>query len=122
MRKMGPYFFEGEFACKCHCGKNNIDMDLVKNLNKIRKRLGKPIVITSGVRCEQHNRDVGGVEGSLHLYGRAVDIKIPNSRYLFELLTCIFSFEYFSVGIGSRHVHVQCRRDGIPALAWWESH
>jgi hypothetical protein len=32
------------------------------------------LTVTSWYRCEEHNRAVGGAEGSLHITGRAVDI------------------------------------------------
>lgn len=44
-------------------------------LEVIRWSYGKPIIITSGLRSNKHNKDVGGVDNSYHLYGKAVDIK-----------------------------------------------
>ena len=45
--------------------------------NRVREALGVPIYNTSGVRCQGHNRAVGGVENSLHLIGKAVDFYAP---------------------------------------------
>lgn len=70
------YFNYGEFTCHCGCGYNTIDIRLVKILDDIRKRFGKPAIITSGVRCEKHNREVGGVEGSWHTKRKAADFYI----------------------------------------------
>lgn len=70
------YFKQSEFACKCGCGANNIDHNLVKILEKIREHYGKPVRINSGVRCKTHNARVGGASNSQHLdtYGKAADI------------------------------------------------
>ena len=42
--------------------------------DEIRRRAGVPLSVNSGVRCKQHNADVGGVWNSLHLTGQAVDL------------------------------------------------
>ena len=70
------YFNYGEFTCHCGCGYNTIDIRLVKILDDIRKHFGKPAIITSGVRCEKHNREVGGVNGSWHTKRKAADFYI----------------------------------------------
>ena len=49
---------------------------LAKNLQVLRDYLGKPIVINSAYRSEQHNKNVGGVYDSTHLIGIAVDITV----------------------------------------------
>ena len=43
-------------------------------LEDVRNELGAPIIITSGYRCPELNKE-GGVPRSLHIQGRAVDIK-----------------------------------------------
>lgn len=53
-----------------------IDPVLVTRLELLRFRLGKPIVVTSGYRCEEHNKAVGGAQESQHLFGKAVDIVV----------------------------------------------
>ena len=72
------YFKRKEFHCQCNGLCNSypapISGDLVNLLNKLRIWLGKPIYITSGLRCYRHNANVGGVPGSRHVSGRAVDI------------------------------------------------
>ena len=81
-----------EFACKCKedCyGKNinpinfpNIDgvVFYLTHLRKVFKRKHRTtnvqIWITSGLRCVDHNKNVGGVADSDHLELAAVDIQI----------------------------------------------
>ena len=72
------YFKREEFACKCGCGFDTVDFALVSALEKIRLRYGQPITITSGCRCEAHNKAVGGSQNSQHLKGRAADIVVKN--------------------------------------------
>ncbi len=72
-----PHFKKEEFNCKCGCGLNNINYNLAKILEDIRFHFGgNPVIITSGTRCEKHNKTVGGIKGSEHLKGNAADFYI----------------------------------------------
>ena len=75
------YFKKSEFACKCgkYCDgyPAEIDMDMVKIADQIREKIAKPITVNSGLRCKQHNANVGGVSNSQHLYGTAADLGCP---------------------------------------------
>lgn len=74
------YFKKSEFKCKCgkYCNgyPAEIGSRLVWILEELRNYYGKPVVITSGLRCRQHNANVGGVSNSKHRYGKAADIYI----------------------------------------------
>lgn len=82
--KIGTYFDDYEFSCSCHRhevdknGNNKldhlIDKRLVDVLDRIRERLGVPIIVNSGYRCPEHNAEVGGVSDSQHVLGTAADI------------------------------------------------
>ena len=72
-----PHFRKQEFACRCGCGYDNINLKVVKILEEIRAHFGgKPVIVTSGCRCEKHNKKVGGIKGSKHLEGLACDFYI----------------------------------------------
>ncbi len=76
------YFKDKEFECKCGCGYNDISPTLREKLNAAREEAGVPFIITSGCRCEAHNKAVGGVANSSHTKGLAVDISATSStRY-----------------------------------------
>ena len=49
---------------------------IVYCLQPIRDKLGKPMIITSGYRCEELNNKIGGVKNSQHTKGQAVDFKV----------------------------------------------
>ena len=73
----GIHFKEHEFRCKCGCGKAVISTKLIGLLEAIRAAAGhKPVIITSGYRCEAHNKAVGGAKDSQHCKGTAADIVI----------------------------------------------
>lgn len=71
------YFKREEFRCKCggkYCNGFPVEPDknLVRALDKFRERLGVAVTI-GGIRCPQHNKNVGGAAASQHLYGLAAD-------------------------------------------------
>lgn len=71
------YFKREEFRCKCggkYCDGFPVEPDrgLVLALDEFRERLGVPVSI-GGIRCPQHNKNVGGAAASQHLYGLAAD-------------------------------------------------
>ena len=76
------YFTRAEFRCPCgKCGGFPVEPDekMVRTVDAIRAKLGKPIGIVdsggSGVRCPEHNAKVGGVATSYHhLKGMAADL------------------------------------------------
>ena len=69
------YFKDSEFNCPC-CGKNIMKNGIKQIADEIREHFGRPATITSGTRCEKHNREVGGVSNSYHLTGNAIDIYV----------------------------------------------
>lgn len=101
--KLTENFTLEEFLCKCpRCkGKTpskaivaNITA-LAKEIQKVRNEIKKPIIVLSGVRCPQHNKEVGGVPGSVHLTGSAGDLRIGGmtSKQMFELMSGLRSSE-----------------------------
>ncbi len=76
MGDISEHFDRAEFACKCGCGYNTVDVELVEVLEKVRCSFDAPVTITSGCRCEAHNKAVGGRPGSQHRLGRAADIVV----------------------------------------------
>jgi uncharacterized protein YcbK (DUF882 family) len=71
-----PHFSRSDFACKCGCGFDTVDFELIRSLEYIREHFDKPVIISSGCRCPDWNARSGGSDNSLHLQGRAADIKI----------------------------------------------
>ena len=73
------YFTPGEFYCKCGCGcDTQVDPRLLRLADQVREHFDAPCIVSSGIRCEKHNKAVGGVAGSRHLTGKAMDFRIEN--------------------------------------------
>lgn len=75
---ISEHFSREEFACKCGCGFDTVDCELLEILEAVRGHFGKPVIISSACRCESHNQNEGGATNSQHLYGRAADITVQS--------------------------------------------
>jgi len=79
---MTQNFSIDEFQCKCGCKMPaDVHVNIVKlanNLQVLRNHLKRPITINSAYRCENHNRNIGGVPNSQHVQGKAADIVVKN--------------------------------------------
>ena len=53
----------------------NLNTLVDKILDPLREAYGKPIIVTSGFRCDELNRLIGGSKTSQHRTGQAVDIR-----------------------------------------------
>lgn len=53
-------------------------MDALDHLERLRERMGHPLIVNSGYRSPAHNRRVGGAARSRHLDGVAFDISMAN--------------------------------------------
>ena len=91
-----PHFNLSEFACPC-CKRVMLHPKLLAKLVELRDVLKKPVYITSGYRCFEYNRKVGGVANSYHLTGLAADIKVKDIN-LIELLGCAEEIDFTGIG------------------------
>ena len=73
---INQYFNRKEFACSCGCGFDAVDKVLLDVLTTVREHFNTPVTITSGCRCESHNKKIGGAKKSYHVRGKAADIKV----------------------------------------------
>ena len=86
-------------------------------LQPLRDHLGKPVVVSSGYRCKDLNRNVGGVENSQHLKGEAADIKVRDREELIDVMRYIMDETDFDQLIREKSgstewVHVSHKRNG----------
>ena len=109
--RLSRNFTSEEFECKCGCGQANMSDVLIESLQLLRDLIALPITVTSGYRCIEHNKKVGGSKGSQHLTGRAADIKVDgmSSLELDSYVQAIPTFYDGGVGMYSSWVHVDVR-------------
>lgn len=79
------YFGRAEFQCNCggkYCDGFPAEPHpvLLKVADRVRAQFGAAAFVSSGVRCKQHNANVGGVANSRHLQGKAMDFCISGKK------------------------------------------
>lgn len=102
------HFSEGEFVCRCGCGRADMDPDLLHRLQSLRYRFGGPLIISSGFRCPDHNERVSGTgRDGPHTTGKAVDIKIHGMKAWTLLAAAAGAFNGIGIAqkgkLSSRH-------------------
>lgn len=106
------YFRKDEFRCKCggkYCDGFPAEPSekLVRLADRVREHYGVPVNISSGVRCEVHNAKVGGVSGSRHKIGTAMDFTVKGklSKEVLEYVWKQPEVNY-AYGIDGSYVHM----------------
>lgn len=110
------YFSISEFACKghhCNC-ENQIDLGFVRELDELRHRYGKPLIVSSGYRCPAHNAKVSGTgRTGPHTTGKAADLLVDRGD-AFQLLRLAMGMRFTGIGLqqkgGGRFIHL----DNLP--------
>ena len=110
MGDMTKNFSRSEFACKCGCGKADVNPELVKKLEVFRALCGgKPMHINSACRCGVHNKIVGGSPNSQHLLGKAADVRKIPGLSIDEMAKHAETAGFTGIGKYRSFVHVDVR-------------
>jgi len=100
------HFNLSEFDSPDHEGSHvNMDADFLQLLDKAREIASVPFRITSGYRTKEHNAKVGGVQGSSHTKGVAVDIAISSGSERWVILNALIQVGVRRFGISSNFLH-----------------
>ncbi|MBQ4312877.1 MAG: peptidoglycan-binding protein, partial [Clostridia bacterium] len=102
---------KGASTAKGGCSQTVLETKLFRKLQVLRNRIGEPITISSGYRCAEHNKRVGGVDGSYHMKGYAADIYCSLSPEQLAKAAQEAGFSGIGMydGCAGRFVHVDIR-------------
>lgn len=97
----------------------NLQYGVYMVLDPLRRLYGKPIIITSGYRCTELNKKVGGVKNSWHTQGNAADIHVSSlaeATKIFSYLQKIPSVDtaLFEHSTSGQWLHVQWNMQKTP--------
>jgi zinc D-Ala-D-Ala carboxypeptidase len=116
--KYKPEFTKEEFRCKCGCNQAEMKEDFMDMLHSARKLANRPFIITSGYRCEKHNKNVGGTDRSDHLTGNGADISVRSGRERWVIEDALIKCGFIRIGHGRDFIHCG-NRFGNPVWVKW---
>ena len=123
-----PHFRLFEFSRSSTADSKGIDnsvpselIPLLRNLcervlEPLRQHVSEPVIISSGYRCPELNRRVGGASNSQHLTGEAADICVNNTPKLRQwYLWMAENLPYDQLILAKKGkkcwIHVSCKLD-----------
>jgi len=111
---VSEHFRMHELSCPC-CGRYIHNQRLLDALEELRRRSGnKPVTVTSGTRCKEYNRLVGGVSKSRHLTGEAADVVVAERHPLevADQAEKVTAFSHGGIGTYEGFTHLDVRHGG----------
>ena len=120
--RLSPHFMLKEFLNLKKYPENVPTMQAVANLTygclmllEPARLVTGPIIVTSGFRCEEVNRKVGGVTRSQHLTGQAADIHLADPSRFRRLVEFLKACEHTDQLLtGSTWLHISWNPFGKP--------
>lgn len=101
-------------------GEKHMNLDFVHLLDKIREKVGFPLIINSGYRSPEHNVRIGGVKNSAHMRGLAADIKTDTWERTFEVIRAALELGIRRVGVAANGTYVHVDIDStLPHPRMW---
>lgn len=99
-----------EFACKCGCGFDTVDVKTLDVIQRVCDYFRTSVIITSGCRCVEHNVAVGGSKNSQHVKARAGDCKFKNTtpEEVYEYLDEKYP-DSLGLGLYNTFIHIDTR-------------
>ena len=95
-----------------------MNIELVKFMDKLRHDYGSPLKINSGYRTESHNLKVGGKSESAHTNGLAVDIECLESSKRFKIIQIALQNGVKRIGIAKTFIHLDFDLDKPQEVVW----
>ena len=105
------YFKLSEFDGKNEKGERipdtggNMRSSTLVKCDALRELYGKPLIVASGYRTPERNKQVGGVKNSSHLLGYAVDWKDISDNDLIPFLDAAWKAGFRRFGIMATSIH-----------------
>ncbi len=100
--RWSPYFRPEEFTCRCPGDELLIESEFLDKLVELREAFERPMLITSGYRCADHNTRVSstGPRGP-HTTGSSADVGVFGVE-AFDLARLAFLHGFTGIGINQR--------------------
>lgn len=92
--------------------------ELVDKLNTARRVAEVPFIITSGKRSPSENERAMGIEGSSHVSGLAVDLRVEDGASRFAIVKGLLAAGFVRIGAYDKHVHADLDATKPQSVLW----
>jgi lyzozyme M1 (1,4-beta-N-acetylmuramidase) len=121
--QLSPHFNAREFKCKCGTEHDfQVSSELVDKLEKLYEKLDcSKIIVTSGYRCAEHDKNVGGTGTGQHTKGTAADICCygQDGRPISSKTVCCTAQDIGFTGIANINVSYQYTHVDVRTGSKW---
>ena len=103
------HFSENEIKCKCGKCDGRLDLldkDFLNKLNLYREKIGRPLTVTSFIRCPLHPVEAKKTLKGAHTKGCAVDLFCSTSSDRFQMLKLAFDMGFTRIGYADNFIHL----------------
>lgn len=114
------HFEPYETQCRCGCGRNDVDHNVMLLMDKFREGIGRPVYFHSVCRCIIHNRNEGSEDTSSHTISpvTAVDIEAKTKRDRFKTLEFLIKEGFTRIGIARTFIHADLDENKTQEISW----
>lgn len=95
-----------------------MDEGFLKQLDKAREIADVSFIVNSGFRTVEHNTEIGGINGSSHTLGFAVDLSCKDSRKRLIIIKALLEVGFTRIGISSKFIHVDNDPSKVENVVW----
>ena len=106
---------------KCMCGNEGCDersvtQSVLNRVQRVRYDAGRPLTITSGGRCSNHEDEVSRATPADHQNCVAVDVAVSGGVERMEIVSLGIKYGATAIGVASTFVHLGWRKDAQPVM------
>ena len=113
------YFEQNEFDSPDELGSGEkMDATFLFKVDSARHLAGIPFKVNSGYRTKEHNEEVGGVNGSSHTKGLAVDIGCGDGSSRFKIVKAAMDVGITRIGVSGSFIHLDDDKDKAQNVIW----
>lgn len=116
------HFQPREFQCqclKCGLGIEQMQTELLEHLEMARMLSNVKYRLVSAMRCAKRNNEEGGVNGSAHVTGWAVDIEAKSAAQRYRVLYGLIKAGFNRIGIYETFIHADMDPTKPAGVVWY---